>query len=70
MASCLRDYKEKRLWKTVLPVRSRAQKFNIVSNDYERMCKSSFSAFDRKFQLQANLVKKNQTCQFKLKFGT
>ena len=47
-----------------------AEKFNIVSNDHGRTHKCSFSVFDRKFPFWANLIKKNQNCQFDLKFGT
>ena len=41
-----------------------AKKFNIVSNDHERMHKCDFSVFDPKFPFWAN-----QNCQFKLKFS-
>ena len=46
------------------------EKFNMVSNDHGRMHKCDFSVFDRKFPFWANLVKKIQNCQFKLKFDT
>ena len=34
------------------------------------MVVSAFSVLDRNYAIWANLVKKNQNCQFKLKFGT
>ena len=52
-----------------MSVSLRAEKFNIVSNDHERTQKCDLSFFDRKLPLWANLVKKHQNCQFKLKFG-
>ena len=47
-----------------------AEKFNVVNNDRRRMLKCDFSVFKQKFPSWVNLVKKkNQNCQFKLKFG-
>ena len=46
-----------------------AEKFNIVINDHGRTYKCHFPVFDWKFSFWANLVKRNQSCQFKLKFG-
>ena len=50
----------------------RAEKFNVVNNDHGRTHKCDFSVFHQKFPFSANLVKKkkNQNCQFKLKYGT
>ena len=45
------------------------EKFIIVSSDHGRTHKCNFSVFDRKFPVWANLVKKYQNCQFKLKCG-
>ena len=53
-----------------MSVGPRAEKFNIVSNNHGRTHKCDFSIFDRRFLLWANLVKKKQNCQFKLKLGT
>ena len=48
---------------TVVSVGLCMEKFNIVSNNHERTHKRNFPVFDRKFPLQAILVKKNQNCQ-------
>ena len=53
-----------------MSVGSRAERFNIVSNDHGRKHKCDFSVLERKFPFWENLVKKNQDCQLKLKFGT
>ena len=45
------------------------EKFIIVSSDHGRTHKCNFSVFNRKFPVWANLVKKYQNCQFKLKCG-
>ena len=55
---------------TVLSVGPRVEKFNTVSNDHERTHNCDFSIFDRKYPSWANLFKKNQNCEFKLKFGS
>ena len=44
--------------RSLVSVRPRAEKFNIVSNDYRRSHKCDFSIFDRKWPFWANLVKK------------
>ena len=41
-----------------MSVGSRAEKFNLVSNDHGCMHKCNFSVFDRKFPFWANLVRK------------
>ena len=51
-----------------MSVSPRAEKFNIVSDDHGPTHKCNFSVFDQKFSYWANLVKKIQNCQFKLKF--
>ena len=53
-----------------MSVGPRAEKFNIVSNDHGRTYKCDFSVFERKYPFWANLVKKNQNCQRKVKFST
>ena len=57
--------------KYVVSVGPHVEKFSIVSNDHGRTHNGDFSIFDQKFPFWVNLVKKkNQNCQFKLKFGT
>ena len=52
-----------------MSVGPRAEKFNIVSQNHGRTHKCDFYVFDQKFPFWENLVKKNQNCRFKLKFG-
>ena len=49
------------------------EKFNIVGNDHKGTHKYDFSVFNLKYPFWANMFKKkkkkNQNCQYKLKFG-
>ena len=52
-----------------MSVNLRVEKFNIASKDHGRTRKCDFSNFERKLPFWANLVKKPQNGQCKLKFG-
>ena len=62
--------RRRRDFRILLYMSGPVRKVNIVSNDHGRTHKCDFFVFDRKYPFWANLDKKNQNCQFKLKCVT